>query len=516
MDELVVLVVVVLVAVVVLPIILLIGQSRTRRRLDDLEARVFHQSQRLLELTQQITGSEPDASVASETEPAPAAETLAPPKVEADNSKGPWEKTADRAAAAAPADPKRVKPIISQDTSPQPTPKRRSYVFSADRVASVLNWTQKNWFYVVAAMSLGLAGVFLVQYGIENGMLTPKLRVFAALGLGAALIAVGEYLRRKGADHKDNLFAYLPSTFAAGGLISMFSGVFSARALYDLIVAGPAMGLLATIGLVAEVIGWFYGPLLAAIGILGAIAAPFLVGGDPGVVAFLYYYFAVIVLISLLVDALKRWAWVSSFGLILGFAASAYLYAEAGEGLHLIAFAFISLLGAIIIPERSIAPAHSGVMLSEEIGLTTFFETRVAGIKGKPADATKLEATSFPTRVVAGVFLAATLAPLWVHHSEVTVFWLAFVALLALLGLSAIWMQRACIDRYGFTAADCIAGAVVSGIPELGANNAHLARCGLAIGRRARALDADDHSWRGTAGNSGFGLAKLAGRAISL
>jgi uncharacterized membrane protein len=49
----------------------------------------------------------------------------------------------------------------------------------------------------VSAFSLALAGMFLVQYGIEAGLLPPVVRVMLALLFGAALIVAGEAIRRR-------------------------------------------------------------------------------------------------------------------------------------------------------------------------------------------------------------------------------------------------------------------------------------------------------------------------------
>ena len=46
-----------------------------------------------------------------------------------------------------------------------------TYVFNRKKVAALADWVKKNWFYVVAALSLALAGVFLVHYGSESGWL---------------------------------------------------------------------------------------------------------------------------------------------------------------------------------------------------------------------------------------------------------------------------------------------------------------------------------------------------------
>jgi len=147
-------------------------------------------------------------------------------------------------------------------------------------MAALMGWMRQNWFYAIAALSLALAGVFFVQYGIENGYLTPFWRVMGALGLGAALIAAGEWIRRRSGDEEGSHTANLPSVFSGAGLVALFAGVLAARQMYGLI--GPEMALvgLVAVSALAVVLGWFYGPLLAMVGIVGATAAPFLVGGS--------------------------------------------------------------------------------------------------------------------------------------------------------------------------------------------------------------------------------------------
>ncbi len=162
------------------------------------------------------------------------------------------------------------------------------------RVSALGDWLRANWVFVVSAVSLALAGLFLVQYGIENGLLPPAARVAAAILFGLALIAGGEVLRRRWGDREGDPTAYLPSTFSGAGLVSMFGGIVAARQLYGLIGPNVAFaGIVATAAL-AIVLGWLSGPLLAAVGLLGAAAAPFVVGGESEAPYWLYVYFAVI------------------------------------------------------------------------------------------------------------------------------------------------------------------------------------------------------------------------------
>ena len=108
----------------------------------------------------------------------------------------------------------------------------------------------------------------------------------------------------------------MPSTFSGAGIVTLFAAVLSARLLYGFI--GPELALvgMALVGGLALVLGWFYGPLLAAVGVIGAMAAPFIIGGSSDTPSWLFAYFALVTIVGLAIDTLRRWAWVSVVSLV--------------------------------------------------------------------------------------------------------------------------------------------------------------------------------------------------------
>ncbi len=310
--------------------------------------------------------------------------------------------------------------------APQPEATPSAFVFRGDRVNDLLDWLKENWFYAIAALSLALSGIFLVQYGVEKGLLSPPLRVVAALALGAALIGVGEWLRRRGGDEADDLTAFLPSTFAGGGLVTMFAGIVAARQLYGLIGAEMAFFGLLGVGVLAIGLGWFYGAFLTAIGLIGATAAPFVLGGSNSDPSPLNYYFALVALVGLAIDAMKRTAWLSVLALALGFSAVIYLYLHTGNALHLLAFALITTAGAATLPMLSLWPHHSGQLTLVSLG--------DGGKNGWP---------EFPTRLVAGTFVATVGLAIWASEADAGGFWLSLVTLGLIYAAVVLWFRNA-------------------------------------------------------------------------
>lgn len=341
--------------------------------------------------------------------------------------------------------------LTPQEPEKPPHERSTAFVFKPELRANVTAWLQKNWFFAVAAVSFALAGIFLVQYGVEKGLLSPALRVTGAIVLGLILVGAGEFVRRKLGGDEEGSFALLPSAFSGAGLVSMFAGILAARTMYGLIGAEVAFVGLAMTGVLAVVLGWFYGPLLAIVGVFGALAAPFLVGGDSDVSHFLHFYFAGIAAVALTIDAIKRWAWLSALGLIGAYGASGLLQLGNGFELYFVAFALITAGLSVAIPVRRLIPDHSGPRISQ-----TPIGKAQAGHKH----------SEFPTRIAAGAFIASTAFVGMAYLGEPSIFWLALTSLVILLIGAVFWMHSAIAlrDLAYLPAAAGLAIIVVDGI----------------------------------------------------
>lgn len=285
-------------------------------------------------------------------------------------------------------------------------------------------WLRENWVYAVSGVSLALAGVFLVQYGAERGLLPPGLRVLAALGFGAALVAAGEWVRRRYGDAEGVATAHLPSLLSGAGIVSGFAAIVAARQMYGLI--GPEVtfaGLIAVAG-AAVVLGWLHGPLLVALGLVGAVGAPFLVGGASDSVDWLYGHFALVAAVGLAVDAFRRWAWVSVLAVVLPILAGIVLNLGGGSEAGLMLMAAVLVPLAVALPARSMIPDQAGPGIMAAVAL----------VKGgvRPA---------FPVMLASGVVLAAVVLMVLASGWEMPL--LPFVLLAGLAVGLAVWTGRA-------------------------------------------------------------------------
>ncbi len=418
MDEWALLAILVFLIAVVLPIGLFFAQLGTNRKIRELRTEI------------EALKRTPRPSVQAETIAETPARWIDPESTPEQDPEPIAGSETDPIAASEPPAPE-ITPIWqsranADETVDEPsTPK--AFVFKEGFGEKIGTWLQKNWFFAVAAVSLALAGVFLVQYGVEKGLLTERMRVMAAIGLGAILIAVGEYVRRKLGDDEEGSFELMPSVFSGAGLVSIFAGILAARMLYGLIGPTPALIGLTVVGLCAIVFGWYYGPFLAIMGVFGALLAPFIVGGGGENAAFLYYFFAGIGAIALAIDSFKRWAWLSALGLIGTFVAVWVLYAAIGEPLHLLAFALIIAALALILPERRLIPTYDGAMLSDIV--------RAGQDKSKRPE--------FPTRVSGLTFIASGILIGIAFMDNPGTLWPVLTALSVMLIAAIFWLRHA-------------------------------------------------------------------------
>jgi uncharacterized membrane protein len=288
-------------------------------------------------------------------------------------------------------------------------------------------WPRANWVLVVAAVSLALAGVFLVQYGVERGLLTPPLRVPGALLLGLLLIAAAEWVRRRrGGTGSDT--ATIPSALAGTGLVSLAAGLLAGHLLHGLFGAWPAFAGLVLVATTAVALGWFYRPFLAAAGVTGALAVPLPVAPETGA-PFLFGYLALVVLVALLIDTVRRWGFVSVLGVAAGSVAAwaVWLVGGPGNGPGLIGFGLAVALAAASVPIRRWRPDHPGPSPAGAVFV------RGAG------------PVSFPVGLAWGGFAAACLAACAVASDAASAgaVWAGIGGLGLLFPIAAIWLARA-------------------------------------------------------------------------
>ena len=317
-------------------------------------------------------------------------------------------------------------PETERPKPPPPLPQTRrkgaprAFVFRNDQASALLAWLQANWFYVAAALSLALAGVFLVKYGVEHGLLPPLARVLGAAGLGAALIGAGEVLRRRAQ-------VVVGAAFSGAGLVAIFAAGLAARQLYGLISPEGAFAAFLATAALGVLLGWTHGAFLSAIGLIGAGAAPFVTGAGGPPPAWLPLYFAGVAGAGLAIDAVKRSAWLSALALIVATSGAAVVcLADRSLWPEILIFGVVVFLMTALIPNLNLVPRQAGPML--------FGPLHRQGPRGF---------AEFPTRLAgAGVAILIAAVAMTAHQAEIG-FWLALATLAGGLAAVVVWFRKA-------------------------------------------------------------------------
>jgi len=156
---------------------------------------------------------------------------------------------------------------------------------------------------------------FLLKYAYDNAVLSPLARAAGLAFLAICLFAVGVRLLRARRSY---------ALVLMGGAIGLgYLDVYFGLRLYGLIGPGMALILFALLGLATVLLALrLDSEALAALGLAGAFAAPFLAAGEGGDARVLFVTYTLINLLVLLLAWLRAWRWVSLLGCVATFLAA--------------------------------------------------------------------------------------------------------------------------------------------------------------------------------------------------
>lgn len=245
--------------------------------------------------------------------------------------------------------------------------------------------------------ALAIAGIFLVRFSIEAGLLTPAVRVALSFVFGLALLAGAEAAHRFDDRLRD---PRVRQALAGAGLATLYGAFYLAGTAYGLIGAGAAFVGLAAVTAGAIALSLRFGLPSAVIGLVGGFAAPLLVDSDSANVPLLSFYLALITGglawsgqaqarpwlgyaalaaglgwgVLMMVAGVSSSSDFAALGLyltVLGTVLPAFLHAKGGPSLlHLIAGGLATLQMAVLVTTAGFAPLTWGLYLLIAAALT--------------------------------------------------------------------------------------------------------------------------------------------------
>lgn len=196
-------------------------------------------------------------------------------------------------------------------------------------------------------VALAVAGIFLVRYSIERGLITPQIRVTMAFIFGLLLLAGAELAYRFEARVAD---PRVRQALAGAGLATLYAGFYLAGTQYGLI--GQTLAFLGLAGVTAAAIAlsFRFGLPSAVLGLVGGFAAPALVGGEQANVPLLALYLG-LVTAGLTVSGRRQarpWMGIAALAGGLGWGALLLLSGDPGVAEILALGLYLVVLGSIV------------------------------------------------------------------------------------------------------------------------------------------------------------------------
>jgi uncharacterized membrane protein len=216
-------------------------------------------------------------------------------------------------ASATPSATEAPKPATETPAAPPPRAPRPTVPPTPKSDTSFEEQFGTRWVVWVGGLALALGGIFLVRYSIEAGLIGPGLRIFFGALLAAALVAAGEWMRRK--ENKSDVAgvptAHIPSILTAAGTTVAYATVYAAYALYGFLSPPAAFIALGIVALATLAAALLHGPMLAGLGLIGAYVTPILVSSEAPNYWALYIYLAVVTAAAFALARARLWRWLA-------------------------------------------------------------------------------------------------------------------------------------------------------------------------------------------------------------
>jgi uncharacterized membrane protein len=211
-------------------------------------------------------------------------------------------------------------------------------------------------------ITLAIAGVLIVKYGIAAGFFTPWIQAASGLLFGTGLISGAEFASRNEDRVRD---PRVRQALSGAGLATLYATILMASNGYGLIGPLAAFIGMALVTASALLLSIRFGPPSALLGLAGGLATPALVGSLQPDVPMLSVYLALTIGGLTAVSRMQRWAWLGISALVGGAAWSLWLIGSGALDLvSSISVGGLVLLMAMGLPMLAFAGPRAAFMRS--------------------------------------------------------------------------------------------------------------------------------------------------------
>ena len=282
-------------------------------------------------------------------------------------------------------------------------------------------------------VTLAVAGVLLVKYSIDLGLLSPAVRVVIGLLFGTALIGGAEAALRQQARVDD---PRVHQALSGAGIASLYAAILAAANLYGLIGGGVAFAGLAVVTALAMGLSLRFGAPSAVLGLVGGLAAPALVQAGPPNVPLLCAYLALAIGSLTALSRRQRWLWLGVAAMIGGAGWSGILILTGAlDVAATLSLGMLVLLLGLALPLLAVG----GEDATDAAGQWTGRLLRGGGALVAALQIAAIVATGGFALLQWGLYLLLSAAVVWLADRERTLRFLPAIGLAVGLALASFW-----------------------------------------------------------------------------
>jgi uncharacterized membrane protein len=196
-------------------------------------------------------------------------------------------------------------------------------------------------------IALAVAGLFLVRFSIQIGLITPPVQMGLAALFGLTLLGLGEYARSRPGAVPDVRVA---QALVGAAILVLYATAYGSFIVHHLIGRGTTSALLSMMTAVALILSLRHGAPTAVMGLAGGFATPLLVGDAQADAVPLLAYLALLDIALFAVASRRGWSWLVASGVLLSFAWTAVLiFAKPADNAAVGGFILIVSIAASLV-----------------------------------------------------------------------------------------------------------------------------------------------------------------------
>jgi uncharacterized membrane protein len=196
-------------------------------------------------------------------------------------------------------------------------------------------------------IALAVAGLFLVRFSIQIGLITPPVQMGLAALFGLLLLALGEWARSRPGAVPDLRVA---QALVGAAILVLYATAYGSFTVHHLIGRGTTSALLSMMTALALILSLRHGAPTAVMGLAGGFATPLLVGDANAGAVPLLAYLALLDIALFAVASRRGWSWLVASGVLLSFAWTAVLiFAKPADSTAVGAFILVVSVAASVV-----------------------------------------------------------------------------------------------------------------------------------------------------------------------